>query len=120
MPTPKQILGQRGESLAAEHLTRLGYTLITRNWRQGRYEIDIIARDQGELVFVEVRTRRAPDTNTAIESVTAHKQDSVITAAKRYLQENDITETPWRIDLVVVALTPQGKQIEVIKNAVGW
>lgn len=120
MPTLRQTLGQRGETLVAQHLVAQGYTLVARNWRCPAGELDIVARDGEEWVFVEVRTRRAPDTNSAIESVTADKQERVLAAAQAYLEAHQLHEVAWRVDLAVVALTPQGPRIEVIQNAVGW
>jgi putative endonuclease len=122
MPTPRQTLGQRGENLVANYLTARGYTIVTRNWHCPRGELDLVTTDpDGEWVFVEVRTRRAPNTNSAIESVTALKRERVSAAAFAYLEAHDLLEqVPWRIDLAVVALTPDGPQIEVIRDAAGW
>jgi putative endonuclease len=55
---PRQQLGRLGERLAAEHLERLGYTIVTRNHRTRFGEIDLVATDGRVLVFVEVKTRR--------------------------------------------------------------
>lgn len=120
MPSVRMTLGRRGEDLAARHLVGQGYTIVERNWRCSRGELDIVARDGVEWVFVEVRTRRAPDTNSAIESVTASKQQRLLTAAEAYLTAHHLEDVPWRVDLAVVALTPCGPQIEVIRDAVGW
>ncbi len=120
MPTPQQSTGQYGETLAAQYLTERGYTITARNWRCPAGEIDIIAHDGGEWVFVEVRTRHAPNTDTAVESVTPRKQASMIAAAEAYLDAHDMENVLWRIDLVVIALTSQGPQIEIIHDAVGW
>jgi putative endonuclease len=55
---PRQHLGRLGEQLAAEHLQRLGYAIVTRNHRTRFGEIDLVASDGTVLVFVEVKTRR--------------------------------------------------------------
>ncbi len=52
-------LGKQGEEIASEYLINKGFKIIERNWRAGRYEIDIIAIDNNTLVFVEVKTRSA-------------------------------------------------------------
>ncbi|MBN1966867.1 MAG: YraN family protein [Anaerolineae bacterium] len=120
MPTPQMTLGQKGESLVTQHLLAQGYTIAARNWRCPLGELDIVAHDGTEWVFVEVRTRRAPDTNSAVESVTPAKQARVLAAARAYLDAQGYEEVLWRVDLAVVALTAQGPHIEVIRDATGW
>jgi putative endonuclease len=56
---PRHTLGRRGEELAAEHLERLGYRVIARNYRTRFGELDLVATDDDVLVFCEVKTRRA-------------------------------------------------------------
>ena len=93
MATPHQALGAYGEELATTHLRQLGYEIIMRNWQCRAGEIDIIARDANEWVFVEVRTRRAPDTDSAIESVTPAKEARVLAASQTYLDAHDLVYT---------------------------
>ena len=76
--------------------------------------------DGMEWVFVEVRTRRAPDTNSAIESVGPAKQARVLAAAEAYLEAHGLEDQLWRVDLVVIALTPHGPTLEVIRNVADW
>ncbi|MCL6632342.1 MAG: YraN family protein [Alicyclobacillus herbarius] len=67
--------GRWGEQFAVDYLTRsLGWTVLERNWRAPIGEIDIIAESRGELVLVEVRTRRSPGFGTAVDSVGIRKQ----------------------------------------------
>jgi putative endonuclease len=118
----RHTLGAHGESLAAAHLQARGLMIIGRNWRCPAGELDIIARDGEEWVFVEVRTRRSHDTDTALESVTPAKQARLIATVQAYLEahELDIEATLWRLDLVVIALGSHGMQIEVIHDIAGW
>jgi len=116
----RQVLGQRGEAIAAAHLADLGYRIVERNWRCPQGEIDLVTHDGAEWVFVEVRTRHAPSIDPAIESVTPAKQNRLILASQAYLETHGLDDQPWRIDLVVIALTPAGRQIEVRRDAVGW
>ncbi|GAB4574060.1 MAG: YraN family protein [Anaerolineae bacterium] len=122
MPDPRHTLGRRGEALAAEHLLRNGLTIIDRNWRCPLGELDIIARDGDEWVFVEVRTRRARTTNTALESMTGAKQSRLIAAIHAYFEARgyDLEDVIWRVDLVVIALSAGGARIEVIRDALQW
>ena len=122
MTSDRQKLGKWGESVASVHLERKGYQIMTRNWRCALGEIDIIARDRDELVFVEVKTRRGRDSGTPEEGLTRQKGQRLVELAQQYLFENDL-EPDWRIDLVAVELDSSGKLLRCdhIPNAVlGW
>lgn len=116
----RQALGQRGEDLAVRYLQRLGYVLLERNYRSAEGEVDIVARDQERLAFVEVRTRRGTAFGTPEESVTTQKQVRLATVARHYLQEKGYTDVDWGIDVVAVEFTTGGvlQRIELIRNAV--
>jgi putative endonuclease len=120
MPHPRQTLGQRGEDLAAEKLAASGYALLARNYRCPHGEIDLIARQTETLVFVEVRTRRGPGFGTPEESITPRKRQHLIASAQHYLQENNLMDENWRIDLVAVEMAKNGKlvRVEIVENAV--
>jgi putative endonuclease len=113
-------LGDLGERLAAEFLRKRGYVIIERNYRCSVGEIDLVARDGDELVFVEVRTRRGQVLGSPEESVTAAKQRKLIEVAETYRQEHQSLPESWRIDVVAVQLSPAGKleRIDLIRNAV--
>jgi putative endonuclease len=69
----KDDVGRWGEELAAEHLRRRGYEILDRNWRCPQGEIDIVARDRGTLVIVEVKTRSSIAYGHPFEAVTPAK-----------------------------------------------
>ena len=50
-------IGKSGENQAAEYLKSMGYSITAQNWRQGKYEVDIIAENETVILFVEVKTR---------------------------------------------------------------
>lgn len=69
-PSASQALGRYGEDLAAEHLTAAGLTVLSRNWRCARGELDLVVRDvDGTLVFVEVKTRAGTGFGTPAEAI---------------------------------------------------
>lgn len=75
MPDRRQTLGALGEDLAAAHLQRRGYEILTRNFRTRAGELDIVARDDRTLVFCEVKTRRVnTEHRDPLESVGVDKQ----------------------------------------------
>ncbi|MDW8327493.1 MAG: YraN family protein [Anaerolineales bacterium] len=113
-------LGRRGEALAAEKLTALGYQIVARNYRCPTGEIDLVARCGPAWVFVEVRTRRGVAFGTPEESLTPRKRRHLLTAAQTYLQEHALENVDWRVDLVAVQLTERGEllRVEVVENVV--
>lgn len=120
MPDARRVLGQLGEELAARHLQRMGYEILERNYRCPSGEMDIIARDQGRMAFVEVRARRSMAFGTPEESVTPRKQTRLALVARCYLQEKGYADVEWGIDVVAVQFTSRGavQRIELIRNAV--
>ncbi len=120
MTQQRRRLGQLGERLAADRLARMGYEIVDRNYRCREGEIDIVARQGGGWVFVEVRTRRGDRFGTPEESVTVRKRAHLIASAERYLQEHQALDASWRIDAVAIVLTADGRveRVDVIENAV--
>jgi len=109
--------------LAVNHLKRLGYKIIERNFRVRTGEIDIIAEQDGNLVFVEVKTRKDTRFGPPFESITAGKKMHLSKVALEYMSRHDCHDRPARFDVVGVQLgtnAPNGAsdaRIEVIKNA---
>lgn len=112
--------GNRGENLAVELLKSKGYTIIKRNYRFGKGEIDIIAKDPNEegLVFVEVKSRNSLEFGHPIDSITPSKITQIKRIAELYLYENDIKETLCRFDVISILNLPgQQPKIEHLVNA---
>jgi putative endonuclease len=110
MPSDRRrALGGFGESAAAAHLTRHGMAIVARNWRCSIGEIDLVARAGDEVVFVEVRARRAGPIAPE-ETISPAKARRLAALAEAYLQAAQIPEhTPWRIDMVAVVVGPGGQ-----------
>lgn len=108
MTFERQELGLVGEALAAKTLADRGYAILERRYRTGRGEIDIIADDDGTLVFVEVRARADAECGSAAESVTDAKKRRVCRMAAEYLAVRQIANRPCRFDVVAIdqALSP--------------
>lgn len=109
----RQGLGRRGEELAARYLERRGLTILERNLRTPAGELDIVARDGDELVFVEVKTRlgdaeTAPDT-----SVTAAKLERLGRLAEAYVAERGLDDAPWRVDVIGLVLGRGGEIVRL-------
>ena len=102
-------LGGAGERLAAAWLEERGYRVLARNWRCPYGELDLVAEHEGELVFVEVKTRRGDRLGAPEEAVTAAKRRHLIASAAAYLDAADSAGCPYRIDVIAVDLAPSGR-----------
>jgi putative endonuclease len=122
----RRSLGHFGEVVAEGHLRRQGYEIIERNWRCRLGEIDLVAREGGDWVFVEVRTRQSHSCGTPEESITPAKQRRLLQLACTFLQERGLEDVSWRIDIVAVEVDRAGRptRVEVLPSAVhaegGW
>lgn len=100
-------LGRWGEEKAVEHLVKEGYAIVERNWRMGHMEIDIIASKGDEIVFVEVKTRRAAESFGAL-AIDREKVRHLSRAADRYMQNVQTNLRP-RYDVICVNGEPGGE-----------
>ncbi len=105
--------GSRGEALAEAHLTAAGYTILHRNWRSGRKEVDLIAQRADELVFVEVKTRTSAGFGWPEEAVDARKQQHFREAGEAFLLDHPQYPT-LRFDIIAVLLDREGILVELI------
>lgn len=116
--SPDLALGRRGEDLAHRYLRRKGFKIVARNYRlpSGSAEADLIAWDGGELVFVEVKTRRSGEYGPPDRAVGEEKRTHLLRVAREYARK---TDTPWdrvRFDLVSVILADP-PQLEWLRGA---
>ncbi|RJP29742.1 MAG: YraN family protein [Candidatus Omnitrophota bacterium] len=110
--------GLIGENIALGFLKDNGYNIITRNYRKNSGEIDIIAKDNGYLCFIEVKSRRSCDFGRPAEFVSVQKQSRISRTAAQYLRENKIFNENARFDVVcITGDTKALPKIELIKNA---
>ncbi len=111
-----KLLGRKGEDRAADYLKRLGYRILERNYTMQSGEIDLIAMDGNEVVFVEVKTRTNDAYGPPEQAVNARKQQRMIKAALGYIKYRKLYQVPCRFD--VVAVSPGKTQdVELIRNA---
>lgn len=95
-------LGARGERAAERSLRRLGWTILGRRVRLPHGELDLIAVEDGTIVFVEVKTRRGDERGRPEEAVDAAKQRKLTSLAAAYLRRHDLLEQPARFDVISV------------------
>ena len=118
METTSQTLGVLGEELASCYLGRRGYKILLRNYENVLGEIDLIAKEKGALVFIEVKTRSSLSMGLPLEGVTFRKRAKMVRVAQYYMKRYGIKNLPCRFDVVSILILPgQEPQIDVIQNA---
>jgi putative endonuclease len=109
--------GKLGEDIAVSHLVAAGYQIVERNFRCPLGEIDIVARDRGTLVFVEVRSRRTDNFGGPLESVGFAKQKKLSLTASYYLNRYGLYDAKARFDVIAVKLRTPLPEVEHIRDA---
>lgn len=109
-------LGRQGEEIAANFLVKKGYQIVARNYTFKKLELDIIAKKDGKLIVVEVKTRNSDYLAGPEITVTKTKQKSIIKAANFYIQENDL-DLETQFDIVSIILNAKEQTIEHLEDA---
>ena len=118
MPNSYQQKGTWAEVLAQNYLSLKGYTIVSKNCRSRLGEIDIIAKDNGTIVFVEVKAKASTRFGNPKWAVTHQKQKKLSVLALEYLKNTGQSHAKARFDVVaIVYLKNSAPQIELIKNA---
>jgi putative endonuclease len=116
----KDTLGRWGEKQAAKFLKRQGLRILVKNARSTVGEIDLVAREGGELVFVEVKTRTSGGFGGPLRAVNPAKRRKLVQLARTFLAQNHLgDDTPCRFDIVGITLAEDGKtpEIEYVPDA---
>ena len=110
--------GNWGEEIAHDYLVSTGYEIIKRNYRGGDGEIDLIARKQGVVYFVEVKARKKGAMVSPIESITPNKKKRMKSAVLAWLSQHGRLDTPCSFFMVLIELPESGERpkIEVIED----
>ena len=109
-------LGMLGEEKSVEYLQSKGYVIKQRNWRSGKYEIDIVAENDKYLVIVEVKTRKSGSLLSPVESVNRMKIQNLVYAANAYILARGL-DVETRFDIVSIVFKGGEPVIEHIEDA---
>ena len=104
------LLGEEGEKIAVRYLKSKGYIVYQTNWRFGKLEIDIIAEDGQELVFIEVKTRSSETYGRPEEAVDDVKETAILNAADIYVRDFNL-EIEVRFDIISVLMNKNKSKI---------
>ncbi len=113
----RQSFGKSGEDLACQELQRRGYAILARGYRSRFGEIDIIAKDDQTIVFIEVKTRNGDEFGGGAAAVTPWKQRRIAQMAVDYLSRNKLHDKPCRFDVVTVDIKDGAPEIVVYTSA---
>ncbi|MBQ9408640.1 MAG: YraN family protein [Clostridia bacterium] len=105
--------GNDGEDFACAYIREQGMKILARNFRFGRDEIDIVAKDGDAVVFIEVKARQSTVMGRPEEAVTAAKRRAIIHAATGYLKQNGLLDSRIRFDVAAIC----GQEIKYIRAA---
>ncbi len=108
--------GNDGEVLAAEYLVKQGFEILDRQYLTRLGEIDLVARDGDEIVFVEVKARFGLDFGHPEEAVTPSKLRKIANTAQLYIRQKGMIDVSFRIDVVAVRLDMNPPEIVHLEN----
>jgi putative endonuclease len=113
-------LGQQGENLAAYWLEKQGYSLLARNWRVPTLgEADFVAQEGGDVVVVEVKTRRGQAAlDRALSALSPRKKATLLALAYAAHRQFGTEEVGLRVDVLAVTLQGAKVQFQLVQNAI--
>ena len=114
----KKETGNLGENIAEHYLKQKGYIILDKNFQCRQGEIDIIAKDKEEIVFIEVKTRTSNKYGTPSEAVNVIKQKHMLQSIKYYLYIRNLSEEFVRIDIIEVYIKDNIYKVNHIKQAI--
>ncbi len=122
MTIARQNLGIYGETLACRELERRGHAIVSRRYRTRHGELDIVSRDGGTTVFVEVKARDDGSFGDPSEAVTLQKQRKLVAMAIDYVARHQLEDSPCRFDVVAVETAVDPPRVTVFEDAFrpGW
>lgn len=106
-------IGKTGEKIAKKFLQQNGYTILEQNFQNRYGEIDIIAADKNDIVFIEVKTRKIDSIIPGELAVDRKKQLRIIRSALSYIKQKHLIHRNIRFDVISL----NGTEINLIKNA---
>lgn len=112
----KHLLGRQGELIASTYLLKNGYSILERNWRFGREEIDIVAKKGDFIVFIEVKTRHTDFTGDPVLAVTEGKKKIILRIANEYILLKGL-ESESRFDIIGIILNNKETRIDHVEDA---
>ncbi len=109
-------LGKKGEQLAVDYLLKCSYTIVERNYRFNKAEVDIIAKKNNVLAIIEVKTRSTTDFGNPQDFVKPNQINRLVKAVDEYVNVNNL-EVDVRFDIIAIVKEGKNYNIEHLENA---
>jgi len=109
-------LGKKGEEMAVAYLQEKGYEIVTRNFRYQKAEVDIIARKEGVLAVVEVKTRSSPDFGAPEDFVKRKQINSLVNAIDFFVNDHAL-DVDVRFDIIAIVKNDTGTEVQHLEDA---
>lgn len=106
-------IGEFGQKIAADYLISKGYQLLDQNFFTRQGELDLIAGKEGQLIFIEVKTRLSRKFGLAEEAVSEQKIEKMRQTAHKYLAEKQINSDNFRFDIIAVEIDEDNKKANI-------
>ncbi len=110
MKTLNQQTGMRGEELAKQYLESLNFTILETNWKTHHLEVDLIAQNQNNIIFCEVKTRSSTKMGAPESFVTSQKQRNLIKAAHQYVTQKNINK---EVRFAIIGVVFKGDEFDI-------
>jgi len=112
--------GSKSEQIAVDFLIQKGYKILERNFRCSKKEIDIIAKKGETISFIEVKSKSQKADFNPEYSITAAKQRTIFQVANYYVEKNELKNTDFSFDVIIVNFTGEGIKIEHLENSLQY
>jgi len=109
-------LGKKGEQLAIDYLIKKGYTILDKNWRFQKAEVDIIAKKKETLAVVEVKTRSGTDYGNPQDFVNPKKIKLLVSAIDEYVVSKKL-DVDVRFDIIAIVHENKNFTLEHLEDA---
>lgn len=117
MTTHNKRLGDLGERIAARWLSRRGWRIVYRRFRNGRRDIDLVAQRDELVAFVEVKARKGSEFGDPVEAVDHRKQRELTKSAHVWIDRHGRAEEAYRFDVVGVLLDGERVLVKHVEDA---